>query len=215
MKQTLPLIAIALTTPAFAGETRELAAHEHGVGALNIAIDGGQIAMELHAPGADIVGFEHAAKSAEDRTAIETAVAALARPLDLFGLPTSAECTVIQASARLETEDHDDHDAHSGADGHDQEEHSEDHAEKHSEEHTDHSEEPAEVHNGGDASHSEFRAEYMFDCSNPDEITSIKFTYFDTFENARELEVQVVTGSGAKAFEVERDTPSLDLRGMF
>jgi hypothetical protein len=30
-----------------------------------------------------------------------------------------------------------------------------------------------------------------------------------------ELEVQIVTASGAQAFEIERDAPTLDLRGMF
>ena len=59
----LPLIALAVaaTTPVFAEETRQLDAHEHGVGQLDIAFDGNQISMELHAPGADIVSFEYAA----------------------------------------------------------------------------------------------------------------------------------------------------------
>jgi len=208
MKQMLPLIVFAFAAPAIAGETRELDSHEHGVGELNIAFDGGQIAMELYAPGADIVGFEHSAESAEDRAAIEAAVATLARPLDLFGLPASAECTVTQASAELETEDNDDHEAHEGADDHDHEEHSDDHANEHADEH-------AEVHPKDEASHSECHAEYMFDCANPDEINEIELTYFDVFKNARVLEIQVVTASGAKVFDVERDAPSLNLRGMF
>jgi hypothetical protein len=61
LMKVLPfLIATAITaTPVIAEETRQLNAHEHGVGQLDIAIDGQQIAMELHAPGADIVGFPH------------------------------------------------------------------------------------------------------------------------------------------------------------
>ena len=75
----LTLSAMA-ATPVFAQETRQLDAHEHGVAQLDIAMDGQQIAMELHAPGADIVGFEYAAESADDRAAVDNAVAALARP---------------------------------------------------------------------------------------------------------------------------------------
>ena len=58
---SLIAFAVAATTPVFAEKTRQLDAHEHGVGQLDIAFDGKQISMELHAPGADIVSFEYAA----------------------------------------------------------------------------------------------------------------------------------------------------------
>lgn len=196
MKQTLSLIAILAAYPALAEETRQLDAHEHGVGALNIAVDGTTLAMEFHAPGADIVGFEHAANSQEDRAAVDAAVATLAAPLDLFVLPAGAECSVTQASAELESEE--DHEDHAADEDH------EDHAEH--DEHEDHADETG---------HTEFHAEYTLYCANPEALTEIAFTYFDTFENARELEVQVITASGAQAFEVERDAPVLDLRSQF
>ena len=76
-------VAALMCAPAFA-ETRELDAHEHGHGAFNIAFEGDKVLMELEAPGADIVGFEHAATSAEDRAAVDAAIADLAKPLQLF-----------------------------------------------------------------------------------------------------------------------------------
>jgi len=57
------------------GSKRELGAHEHGHSALNVAIEGGSVEMELIAPGADIVGFEHAATSEADKVAVEQAEA--------------------------------------------------------------------------------------------------------------------------------------------
>ena len=78
-------------------------------------------------------------------------------------------------------------------------------------EHSDH----AEAHHGDEAGHTEFHAAYVLSCANPAAITEITFAYFDAFENARELEVQIVSASGAQAFEVERAAPTLDLRGMF
>ena len=177
-----------LSSPAFAEETRQLDSHEHGVGELNIAVDGDTVAMELHAPGADIVGFEYVAKSIEDRTAIEVAVETLSRPLDLFVMPAAAECRVIQAAAVLETEKaheaHDDHEAHEN-------------------EHSD------------EVTHTGFHAIYTLTCRNLVALSEIRFAYFDMFENARELEVQIVSASGAQAFEVGRDSPTLDLRGTF
>ncbi|WP_300018200.1 DUF2796 domain-containing protein [uncultured Roseobacter sp.] len=207
MKRTVLLLLAVNAAPALAEDTRQLDAHEHGVGALNIAIDGTTVAMEFHAPGADIVGFEYAAESEADRAAVDAAVATLARPLDLFVLPAAAACSVTQASAELESEQaHDDHDHDAHKDHDDHAEHSghEDHAE-HSD-HTEHAEE---------AGHSEFHAEYTLTCADPTALTEISFAYFDTFENARELEVQVIAGSGAQAFEVERDAPTLGLRSLF
>ena len=222
MKHVLPTLAILVATPSFAEDTRALDAHEHGVGELNIAVDGNTVAMELHAPGADIVGFEYEATSAEDRAAIDAAVAVLARPLELFVLPAAAECSVTKASAGLESEeDHDDHGHEDHAEGEEHEDHDhEDHAE--GEKHEDHDDHGHEDHADGEghddhaeASHTEFHAEYTLTCGNTEALTGIDFAYFNTFENALELEVQIISASGAQAFEVERDAPSLDLRGMF
>ncbi|MEL6679207.1 MAG: DUF2796 domain-containing protein [Pseudomonadota bacterium] len=190
------MVAILIAAPAFADETRQLDAHEHGVGELNMAIDGTTVAIELHAPGADIVGFEYAAKSAEDRAAIETAIATLSSPLTLFQMPAAAECTVTQAAVALESEEA--HDEHGKGD----------HGHGHSHDH-DHGHEAAE------AEHTEFNAQYVLDCARPSALTSITFAYFDTFENAREIELQIVSASGAQAFEVDRDAPVLTLEGLF
>jgi hypothetical protein len=202
----LPFLALTaiVATPTIAEETRQLDAHEHGVGQLDIAFDGTQIAMELHAPGADIVGFEYGAESAEDRAAVDAAVAMLARPLDLFVLTDAAGCSVVQASAGLESEEN--HDAHA-----------DDHGDAHADEedgHDDHDEEDHEEH-ASEVGHTEFHAEYLLTCADPTAVTEITFAYFDAFPNALEVEVQLISDTGATSFEVERDAPTLDLRGMF
>lgn len=193
----LPLIALAVvaTTPVFAEDTRQLDAHEHGVGKLDIAFDGKKIFMELHAPGADIVGFEYAAESAEDLAKLDTAVAILSRPLDLFMITEAAGCNIVQASAELESEE-------GQAD--------------HENEHDDHEDEHHDQEkNVGEAGHTEFHAKYLLNCTHPDAVTEITFTYFNAFPNALEVEVQLISDKGATVFEVERGSPTLDLRGMF
>ena len=198
-----PLLALTaiVATPAFTQETRQLDAHEHGVGQLDIAFDGDQVAMELHAPGADIVGFEYEAESTEDLAAIEAAVATLAKPLDLFVLTEAAGCNVVNASAGLESEE--DHDAHD-------DDHDDDHAAE-EDGHDDHADED----HVDEADHTEFHAEYLLTCADPSAVIDITFAYFDAFPNALEVEVQVISDTGATSFEVERDAPTLDLRGMF
>jgi hypothetical protein len=195
------IAGIALSaTPSLAEETTQLDAHEHGVGQLNIAFDENKIAMELHAPGADIVGFEYGAKSDADLAAIDAALKTLSDPLSIFLIPEAASCIVITAQAKLESEDSD-HDEE-GHDDHDEEGH-DDHDE---EGHEDHDEAPG---------HTEFHAEYLLECANLTEISAITFPYFDIFPNALELEVQVISDKGATAFEIERDVAKLDLRGIF
>ena len=215
MKHALSLFALVAAVPALAEDTRQLDAHEHGVGALNIAVEGTTVAMEFHAPGADIVGFEYAAESEADRAAVDAAVATLATPLNLFEMPAAAECTVTQASAELESEE--DHHDHAEAATHDEHADHDDHAEhdEHAEHADGHDDHAAHDDHADEAGHTEFHAEYTLTCANPEALTEITFAYFETFENARELEVQIITSAGAQAFEVERDAPTLDLRSLF
>lgn len=192
---------MAMTTALSASaQQRDLDAHEHGVGQLNIAIEKSIILMELEAPGADIVGFEHPAKSDQDKKAIEDALAVLSKPMDLFKFTDEAQCTVSSASVELEGDAEHDEEAHKDEDDHG---HGDD--EKHADGHEDHDDE---------ASHTEFHGEYKFTCALPSKLTGIDFPYFAKFQNAKELEVQLITGKGSNRYEVERDAPNADLSGM-
>lgn len=89
-------------------------AHEHGVGHLNLAIEGQVLEVELMAPGADVVGFEHAATTLEQKAAIQKAVAKLKDGATLFRLPKAANCRLEEAeveSTQLEEDHHDEHGA--------------------------------------------------------------------------------------------------------
>ncbi|MEM7462821.1 MAG: DUF2796 domain-containing protein [Pseudomonadota bacterium] len=206
-----------LSAAAIAEEKRDLSAHEHGVAQLNVAIEGNSVVMEFEAPGADIVGFEHPATSDEDKQMIKAGISTLEDLTKLVNFPEESNCTVTEASAELHSED--EHDEHGHDDHHAEAEHSEehehdDHAEaKHSDEHG-HDEHHAESEEAGEESHTEFHAEYALNCENIDQIDEMTFPYFDAFENAEEIEVQIVTESGASKFEVMREKPRIDLSGM-
>lgn len=108
MRTAVLLVAgIGFVLPAGTAQAqhRELGPHQHGHGTLNIAIEGGRVSMELDVPGADIVGFEHGAKTKAQRAAVENAKAQLASPLSLFVLPKSAGCSVKQANVKIEGAD--------------------------------------------------------------------------------------------------------------
>ena len=105
MKDEVSLIAFVTAFPAFAKDSRQLDAHEHGVGTLNMAIEWATVAITFEAPDADIVGFEYVAESDIDLAAIDAAIATLAAPLDLFVMPDAAGCSVVEAQAELESKD--------------------------------------------------------------------------------------------------------------
>lgn len=191
------LAALALANPA-AAQHRELGAHEHGRGTLNIALEGTRLSMELEVPGADIVGFEHPAQSSKDKDAVDAATKRLSTPLSLFKLPASAGCTVMEATATIEGEDHDhDHD-------HDKGDQAKDAKQEPGKDATAHAEHE----------HSQFHAQYTLECRTPANITAIEFDYFAAFAGAQKLDVNLITPKGQTKLEVTRAKPRLDLAGM-
>lgn len=200
---TAALLALHATGAA-ASEKRQLDAHVHGTGQLDIAVDGTLISLDLTAPGHDIAGFEHAAESAEDRAAIESGLAQLGRPMEIFTIPESAGCLVTQAAAKLVDED----DGHASAGDHGHEEHAHDHGAEAEDAH-DHAH--GHDHDQGSARHTEFRAEYVLDCADPGAVDTVGLPYFEIFPNAEELEIQIVTEAGARSAEATRSAPEVTL----
>lgn len=185
---TIGLGLVCVSGMARAQEHRQHAAHQHGHGTLSIAVEGGSVSMEFEAPGSDIAGFEHEAKSAAEKAAVAKAKAGLAEPLLLFTPPAAAQCSLKEAKVEIAGDET--HDGHDGAHGHDHE-----HAK------------PSE----SDTHHGEYHAQYVLDCKSPSALTSLTFAYFAQFKNAQALTVNVVTPKGQSQFEVTRDKSTLDL----
>jgi hypothetical protein len=194
---TLAVAAISMLAIAARAEDehRELGPHVHGHGTLNIAIEDKRVSMELEVPGMDIVGFEHAPSTVDQKAAVEKATARLEKPLGVFSLPPDAGCTVAEAKVSVEAEHH-----HDG----DDDDHDADHKDgaKEDDGHDEH------------AGHNQFHVNYALDCTNPNELTTINFDYFTLFAGAHDLTVNVVTAKGQSKYEVSRDKPTLDLAGI-
>ena len=194
----LSLLALASPGALAAEGFRQLGSHAHGHGTLNIAVDGKLVEMALEVPGADIVGFEHDAESAEDKAAIERAKATLRDGDALFVFSPDAGCELEKADVRLvgAEDDHDHKDSHNHGHKHD---HGDDDK---------HGKKDAEA----DAeTHSEFHAHYRFGCADPDQIAEIAFPFFDSFPSSQELQVQMITRRGTYGYDVEHNAPELKL----
>ncbi|UAB69996.1 DUF2796 domain-containing protein [Vibrio sp. SCSIO 43132] len=137
----LSLLAAAIvTTSAQAEEFRQHDAHVHGVVELNIAQDGNELLMEIHAPGADVVGFESAPKNAEQTKQLKEALATLNQANNVMTLSSAAHCKATFTEVRHtlgEDESHDDHD-HDKHEHHDHDKHDHDKHEHHDHDKHDH-----------------------------------------------------------------------------
>ncbi len=163
-------------------EHREAEAHVHGESVLKVAIEGDEISMDLAAPGMDIVGFEYEPESDADHKAVEAAVLQLIDADSLFTFNEEAGCEVSEVDAHRGEEDMHDEDH-----GHEDEEH-------------------------GDDAHSSFHAEYEYECENMDAMSSVELGFFDMFENAEHVEMQIVSQNGAGVVELSRDNPVAELK---
>lgn len=186
-----------LTMPAVAQDVRQLPPHVHGTSELTIAVEGKNLSMELHAPGNDIVGFEYLPSTDAQRAAVAAATVQLKDPLALFGVPAAAQCAVQKADVVVAEEDENEDAAAPGAGAAPAV--------------------PAPAAPAGPAAprHSEFQVAYELTCGNAAAITGLNFAFFQKFQNAQQVDVNLVSGRGAFSFAVPRANPAASTRNMF
>ncbi|MFM5244006.1 DUF2796 domain-containing protein [Aeromonas media] len=161
-------------------ESHSHGAHEHGHGHLNLVVDGDQLMIELQAPAADLVGFEHTAKSDEEKAQYAKAVARLQQPDALFRLDPAAGCKLTQQELQAAKEDHD-------------HEHDHDHDKAASDKHEHHHEE---------AGHADLGAMYTYTCTTPAKLNGLEATLFGLYPSLEKLSVQGILPTGQTAAEL-------------
>lgn len=167
------------TTAAHAEDRRQHDAHEHGHAAMQVVLEGAELAINIEAPGMDIVGFERAPKGDAEKGRIQQAVTKLEDVTAMFALPEKAMCSVTEAHAELASleADEDDHSEH-----------------KHSD-HKDDREDEA-------SNHSAFHGHYAWRCKNPEALGHIDVRYFEVFPATAEIEGQIIGPNGQSAQEL-------------
>jgi len=170
-------------------EHRQHGAHVHGIAALNLALEGHAVHVELDSPAANIVGFEYAPSSEADHAALDRAVAVLKDGDRLFRFNSEAGCRLEKAEviSALLGEDHDRHGddhGHGEKDDHGHDEHKHGH-----EEHK-------------DETHSDIDAMYHFECDRPGELTLLTVELFEAFPGMEELNVQYIVENRQGAAEL-------------
>lgn len=120
------LAPLALAAPGISAdeshdhEHRQHGAHVHGIAALNLALEGQEVHLDLDSPAANIVGFEHAPSSDADHAALDKAVAMLKDGNQLFRFNSEAGCQMekVAVTSPLLTDEHEEHEheEHEGGD---------------------------------------------------------------------------------------------------
>ncbi|MFT5390790.1 MAG: hypothetical protein ACI8PT_000978 [Gammaproteobacteria bacterium] len=139
-------------------------AHEHGKGELNVVVEGHAVGLQLHVPAVDVVGFEHTARTEQEKAAVATALKRFSSTEHLFELSAAAKCVMTKAAASLGGE------------------------------HTAHRKSKKGNHGHADKqdSHSELLAEYYFECAAPELLKHLVVNVFDVL-SAKALRAAVVT----------------------
>lgn len=112
MIRRFPLLLLALLAlPAAAQHAQH--AHQHGVGRLDIALEGETLSLMLEMPQHDLVGFERAPRNAREQATAQAALERLNTPERLFAPTAAAGCRVQEKSVEAPLLD-----GASSADGH-------------------------------------------------------------------------------------------------
>ncbi|MEJ2765848.1 DUF2796 domain-containing protein [Photobacterium sp. MCCC 1A19761] len=179
---------------------RQHDAHVHGVVEMNLAQDGRELLLEITAPGADIVGFEHAPETPVQQQAVKEAMSRLKQPDTLLAFTPAAHCQLREAQVEetLTRDAHEDHDhAHHDHDSHGEHEHEhhghDDHDEHGHERraHDDHDEHDHKHHEAHQ--HGEFSAQYTFHCDHIEQLKTMQVHWFSHFPSSEKVTVQAVT----------------------
>ena len=194
------LAGLCVSAGAFADhhgeeEKRDHKAHVHGEVSFNIAQDGEDLILAISAPGADIVGFEHAPETAQEKEALKQAIARLENPASLFVFDKGAQCKLSDHLIEQSLSAHDEHDE----DHHD--EHDEDHHDEHEEGHHD---------EHGEESHAAFEITYQYECHNVEKLTEIETNWFKHFPNTQEIHVNLLTDNSQKVLELDAKHAHID-----
>lgn len=191
----LPLLP--LTVQALPG------VHQHGSGRLSLAQDQQQLMLELFAPAADIVGFEHAPGNAEQRTQYRAALARIQDADRLFTLSGAADCQLLASQLIEQDEDplNEAEHEHDGEHHHSHDDHAKHHHDEHEHEHHDND-------HHAEHGHSDILVQYRYQCQQPQALTELSTRLFEQFTSFNHIELQGIVATGQIAATLTPEQPT-------
>ncbi|EJL6954666.1 DUF2796 domain-containing protein [Vibrio cholerae] len=186
---------------------RQHEAHVHGQVELNIAQDGHDLLLEITAPGADVVGFEHAPQDDAQKQALEKALETLHHPEKLFALSDKAQCEKREVLIKHTLGGKEYQHSHAYGEG-EGEEHEHQHGEgehdhkAHDHKDHDHKGHDHEGHDHDEHQHGSFTAQYQFHCDAVDQLKQIDTQWFQYFPSTEKIQANVLTEKQQSALQL-------------
>lgn len=195
LMSTLSLLTLMPLTTSAGDDHRHVQhdAHVHGAATLQLILQGNELEMEFHSPAMNIVGFEHAAATADEKQKIQDALATLRQAGELFSF-SGTRCQLTDVEAELDRDDHDDDHGHD--DDHDQ--HHDDHKEDHADEHA--------------AAHSEFEVDYRFRCDDGSRLSAIEVKLPARFSGIQKLDAEWILNDSQGAAELTANAATIKVK---
>ena len=78
-----------------------LDSHVHGLSVINVVQENNKVLFDIEMPGFDTVGFEYKAKSQKDKNLVKNALNMLKNPVNLFSIPSAANCKMSNNSSTI------------------------------------------------------------------------------------------------------------------
>jgi hypothetical protein len=186
-------LAATLAAPATgaqdsAGFTRH-AAHEHGKVTLNLAVEGGELAVEVESPALHVVGFEHAPGTPAERAEAEAAARWLKAGSGILGVPNGAGCVLRSAEVSLPEF------GKAGGKGHT---HDHDHGHDHEGE--------------AQGAHADYGARYRFACRNPAALAWVEPWVLRRLRGVEVARINLISPTGQRQLDAREPATRIPLR---
>ncbi|GAD88082.1 hypothetical protein VHA01S_003_01580 [Vibrio halioticoli NBRC 102217] len=231
---SLSALTLAVTSISAHAEEhfRQHGAHVHGSVELNIAQDGQDLLVEIRAPGADVIGFEHMPKTEEQHKIFDKAMAHLNSADSILQISDEAGCTLTtkEVTPALSEGDHDDHEGHDheghdhdghdhdghdhhAHEGHDHEGHDHDGHDHDGHDHDghDHHAHEGHDHDGHHDGHGQFNIAYQYQCKDMSKLTQIDTNWFKLFSGTKVIHANLLTDSAQLATELTKGNSVIKL----
>lgn len=207
-------------------DVRSADSHIHGGAVLSIVSEKNMIFVELETPLYNLLGFEYAPRTPEEKTTVEEVEARIAQPQSLISFNDEANCKFNDLGspaalfethiAKDEDEDEHGHDEDHGDehddDGHGHDDHA-DHEEVATHDDHDHDDNDNEHHDEDDhvSDHKDIILKYSLNCANIEKLKSVEVDVFAYFPNFSELDLVYLGPSQQMSAELSASKPKADL----
>jgi hypothetical protein len=181
---TLGLMAAAVVVWASTSSGASQRAHVHGVGRMNIVVEGKQATVEFLAPAEGLYGFEHQARTRAEQEKREAALARLQEKIStMVVFEADRGCQFVTKKIAVEEDVEPEH-KHGKGQGKTQKKSGE---------------------------HSEVHAEFTVTCEKPLAGSQVRFGVSKVFPTIKTVHVQVLSDARQTGVEVKSDKGSLRL----